>query len=416
MSRYYDDNRHNGNDSATIKLFLITLAIVLVVGISALFIIKSIKNNHSSDHGFLAGAWEDIPEAGYAMNAAVTDEESAKKALEIPEEDKAYTHKIATYDDEAVTIGFAGDILFDENYAVGDKFKRNGDTAEGIVGSNLLEKMRGVDIMMINNEFPYSNRGTPTEGKTYTVRARPETAGILTTMGADIVSLANNHAYDYGEAALVDSFSHISDQGIVYAGAGNNIEEASHPVYYVTESGMKVAFICATQIERLDHPDTRGATEDSPGVFRCFNDELLLDKIREAREKNAYVIVFVHWGTESTTEVDYLQRDQAKEIADAGANLIIGAHPHVLQKIEYVGNVPVVYSLGNFIFNSKTLDTGMVVTTLHKNGAVNLRFVPAIQSGCTVNEAEGEERSRILGWMRSISPGVNIDEKGYISP
>ena len=379
-------------------------------------IIKSIKNNHSSDHGFLAGAWEDIPEAGYAMNAAVTDEESAKKALEIPEEDKAYTHKIATYDDEAVTIGFAGDILFDENYAVGDKFKRNGDTAEGIVGSNLLEKMRGVDIMMINNEFPYSNRGTPTEGKTYTFRARPETAGILTTMGADIVSLANNHAYDYGEAALVDSFSHISDQGIVYAGAGNNIEEASHPVYYVTESGMKVAFICATQIERLDHPDTRGATEDSPGVFRCFNDELLLDKIREAREKNAYVIVFVHWGTESTTEVDYLQRDQAKEIADAGANLIIGAHPHVLQKIEYVGNVPVVYSLGNFIFNSKTLDTGMVVTTLHKNGAVNLRFVPAIQSGCTVNEAEGEERSRILGWMRSISPGVNIDEKGYISP
>ena len=88
----------------------------------------------------------------------------------------------------------------------------------------------------------------------------------------------------------------------------------------------------------------------------------------------------------------------------------------MLQKIEYVGNVPVVYSLGNFIFNSKTLDTGMVVTTLHKNGAVNLRFVPAIQSGCTVNEAEGEERSRILGWMRSISPGVNIDEKGYISP
>ncbi|MBR4831083.1 MAG: CapA family protein, partial [Butyrivibrio sp.] len=99
-----------------------------------------------------------------------------------------------------------------------------------------------------------------------------------------------------------------------------------------------------------------------------------------------------------------------------GADLIIGAHPHVLQKMEYVDGVPVVYSLGNYIFNSKTLDTGMVVTTIHKNGAVNLQFVPAIQSGCTVYEAEGEEHDRILGWMSGISPGVNIDENGYISP
>ena len=416
MSRYYDDKRRSINVSPAIKIFLATLAIMLVVGLPTLFIMKNIKNNHASNHGFLTDAWEDIPEAGYAMNAAVTDEESAKKAMEVAEEDKDYTHKIGTYDDECVTIGFAGDILFDENYAVGDKFKRNGDTAEGIVGSSLLEKMRGVDIMMINNEFPYSDRGEPTPGKTYTFRARPETAGILTSMGADIVSLANNHAYDYGEDALVDSFDHIRDQDIVYAGAGHNIEEASHPVYYITESGMKIAFICATQIERLDHPDTKGATEDSPGVFRCFNGELLVDKIKEAREKNAYVIVFVHWGTESATEIDYLQRDQAKEIANAGANLIIGDHPHVLQKIDYVDDVPVVYSLGNFIFNSKTLDTGMVITTLHKNGAVNLQFVPAIQSGCCVNEVEGEEKSRILNWMAGISPGVHIDEKGYISP
>ena len=88
----------------------------------------------------------------------------------------------------------------------------------------------------------------------------------------------------------------------------------------------------------------------------------------------------------------------------------------MLQKIDYVDNVPVVYSLGNYIFNSKTLDTGMVITTLHKNGAVNLQFVPAIQSGCCVNEAEGEEKSRILGWLSGISPGVHIDENGYISP
>jgi poly-gamma-glutamate synthesis protein (capsule biosynthesis protein) len=128
------------------------------------------------------------------------------------------------------------------------------------------------------------------------------------------------------------------------------------------------------------------------------------------------VVVFIHWGTESTTELDWLQKDQAKEIAEAGANLIIGSHPHVLQKIEYVSGVPVVFSMGNFIFNSKTQDTCMIVTTLHKDGTVNLQFVPAIQSGCSVYEATGEEYSRILNEMAALSPGINIDGNGYISP
>ena len=71
-----------------------------------------------------------------------------------------------------------------------------------------------------------------------------------------------------------------------------------------------------------------------------------------AKEKGAFVVVFIHWGTEGTTDIDYLQTDQAKDITAAGADLVIGAHPHVLQKIEYVNDVPVVYSLGNYIFNS----------------------------------------------------------------
>jgi poly-gamma-glutamate synthesis protein (capsule biosynthesis protein) len=178
---------------------------------------------------------------------------------------------------------------------------------------------------------------------------------------------------------------------------------------------MRIAIICATQIERLDNPDTKGATESSPGVFRCLNDSLLLEKVSEAREKNAYVIVFIHWGTESTSEIDYLQVDQAKEIADAGANLIVGAHPHVLQKIDYVNGVPVIYSLGNYIFNAKTQDTGMILTTLHKDGVVNIQFVPAIQSGCSVYEPTDDERLRILNEMAGMSPGITLDTNGYIS-
>ena len=398
--------------------FLLTFALVMAVGVPGLFVYKSFRENggsKSEDTSF-ESRFEAIPRAFVAENAAVNTEESAQKAAEIYEGDEDYTHVIGAADPETVTIGFAGDILFDDNYAAGNSFKNAGNTAEGVIGQSLLERMRGVDIMMVNNEFSYSDRGTPKPDKAYTFRASPSTASILNTMGVDIAGVANNHAYDFGPDAFLDTLSAISNAGVSYAGGGVNLEEASHPVYYITDNGMKIAIICATQIERLSTPDTKGATDTSPGVFRCLDDSLLLDKIRQARERNAFVVVFIHWGTESTTEIDYLQRDQSKEIAEAGANLIIGSHPHVLQKIDYVSGVPVVYSLGNFIFNSKTLDTCMVVATLHKDGAVNLQFVPAIQSGSRVNEATGGEYSRIINEMAAMSPGIHIDENGYISP
>jgi poly-gamma-glutamate synthesis protein (capsule biosynthesis protein) len=426
---YYDQT--TWTDKVSIKTFfakppvvafLLTFALVLAVGVPGLFIYKNYKEGafqkteKVEEARGIESRFEAIPKASVAENAAVTTEESAQKAVDIYEGDEDYTHVIAAADSETVTIGFAGDILFDTNYAAGNSFKNAGNTADGVIGQGLLERMRNADIMMVNNEFAYSDRGTPTAEKAYTFRARPETAQILNTMGVDIVGIANNHAYDYGGDAFVDTLTALSDAGIAYAGGGMNIEEASHPVYYITDNGMKIAIICATQIERLSNPDTKGATETSPGVFRCLNDELLLEKVREARERNAFVIVFIHWGTESTTEIDYLQRDQAKEIADAGANLIIGSHPHVLQKIDYVDGVPVVYSLGNFIFNSKTLDSCMVLATLHKDGAVNLQFVPAIQSGSRVNEATGSEYMRIINEVSAMSPGIFIDESGYISP
>lgn len=429
MKKYYDDHHWTENldirgffSKPQVVAFLLTFFIVLAVGIPGLLLyarqIKGTDATEPESGASFAGRWEAIPEAGVAMNAAVpeTEDVSGQQMPAIYEGDEDYTHIISTSDPDSITIGFAGDILFDDNYAAGYSFKRAGNTAEGVIGQSLLDKMRGADIMMVNNEFAYSNGGVPTEGKTYTFRARPETASILNTMGVDIVGLANNHAYDYGQQALVDSFAALDNAGVAYVGAGNDIEEASHPVYYVTDSGLKIAIICATQIERLDNPDTKGATENSPGVFRCLNDSLLLEKIREARERNAYVVVFIHWGTESTDEIDYYQNLQAKEIAEAGANLIIGSHPHVLQKIDYVSGVPVVFSMGNFIFNSKTLDTCMILTTLHRNGSVNLQFVPAVQSGSTVYEAAGEDAARIMNYMGSISPGINIDTNGYISP
>ena len=394
--------------------FAATFLIVVFSGIIVIGIVALLSGTPNDSESILS-VWDVIPEAGQVKNTAISEKDNAGNVAEIPEGDEGYSYFIKTKDKDTVTIGFAGDILFDENYAVGEAFKKHGDSVRGVFGKRLLSEMKNVDVMLVNNEFPYSTGGEPTPDKTYTFRARPETTKVLKEMGVDMVSLANNHAYDYGEQALVDSFDALKNAGVIYGGAGRNIEEASHPIYYFTENGMKIAIICATQIERLSNPDTKEATETSPGVFRCLDDSLLLDRIREARAKNAYVVVFIHWGTESTTEIDYLQRDQAVEIADAGANLIIGSHPHVLQPIDYVKGVPVVYSLGNYIFTSKTQDTCMVKATFSNDGNVNLQFIPGIQQGCTVFAASGEEKTRIMDSMRSMSPGINMDEKGNIS-
>ena len=136
--------------------------------------------------------------------------------------------------------------------------------------------------------------------------------------------------------------------------------------------------------------------------------------MREAKENSDFVIVFLHWGTENVTELDWAQEKQAPEVAAAGADLIIGAHPHCLQQIGVVQGVPVMYSLGNFWFNSKTVDTGMIKIVLDENGLKSYQFLPCLQSGCRTTLLQGEEKKRILDEMRNMSPGVRIDD-GYVS-
>lgn len=313
-----------------------------------------------------------------------------------------------------VTLSFGGDILFDAGYSVMARLLQRPSGIYDCISEGLLSEMHAADILMLNNEFPYSDRGTPTPNKQFTFRARPDSVNLLGDMGVDIVSLANNHAYDYGETALLDTLDTLGEAGMPYVGAGRNLEEAAKPVYFIVND-IKIAYVSATQIERLDNPDTKGATETAAGVFRCLNPDKLLEIIREAEENSDFVVVYIHWGTENTVEPDWAQLDQAPKIAEAGADLIIGDHPHCLQPIQYVKGVPVVYSLGNFWFNSKTLDTCLVKATLDENGLKSLQFIPAQQKDCTTSLLSDAERERVLSYMRSISPGIHIDEEGYIT-
>lgn len=314
---------------------------------------------------------------------------------------------------EQLTFAFAGDILLDENYAPMVRLKQRGFDMASCFSEDLWEEMHSADIFVVNNEFTYSLRGAPTEGKQFTFRAKPEAASYLKDMGVDLVSLANNHAYDYGEVSLTDTLDTLQKAGISYIGAGRNLEEAAACVSYEA-GGKSVAVIAATQIERLDNPDTKGATDDAPGVFRCWNPKKLYETIERVKQEHDYVIVFIHWGTENTDELDWAQQEQAKKIAEAGADLIIGSHPHCLQEVGYIGTTPVIYSLGNYWFNSKTLDTCLVKVTFTEEGLQNLQLLPARQQDCKTSLLSGEEKNRVIAYLNGISASAVLDEEGYI--
>ena len=314
---------------------------------------------------------------------------------------------------DTVTLLFAGDILMDDHYAVMSTFHNRGNDINQAFDQGLLEQMRNADIFMINNEFTFTSRGTPTVNKKFTFRANPGNVSMYEEMGVDIVSVANNHIYDYGEISLLDTLDTLEQAEIPYVGAGRNLQEAMTPVYYIA-NGMKIAFVSATQIERNSVPDTKEATQDSAGVLRCMNPDNLLLTIEEAKKNSDYVILYIHWGTESQETIDWLQEQQAPIYAQAGVDLIIGDHPHCLQKMDSVEGVPVIYSLGNFWFNSRTQNSCVVKVTLRAGEMESFQFIPCRQSDCRTALLTGQEKTEVLDYMRTISPNVTIDEEGYV--
>lgn len=408
--------------------FMITLTAVAAAGVFALaahnWITEPVRNKPTdtvNKEREDAGGMEepqlpqDSPETAESEDTLAQEEEPSKYQSEL-EDPHTLPRTISMSESRGVRAGDAhicGDILFDDHYAITGPVRADGDISKGVL-PEVIERMQAADVMMLNNEFAYSNRGTPLEGKQFTFRARPETVSYLTDMGVDIVSLANNHAYDYGPDALTDTLDTLREAEIPYVGAGRNIDEARKPVYYIV-GDLKIAFVSATQIERLDTPDTKEATADSPGVFRCWNGDKLLETVQEADRNSDFVVVYVHWGTENQAELDWAQLKQAPELVGAGADLIIGDHPHCLQPIGVIRGVPVIYSMGNFWFNSKTLDTGLVEVVIDESGIVSYQFIPCLQSGCRTALLEGAEKERVLGYLRSISEGVQIDADGFVS-
>ena len=364
----------------------------------------------NSENGNYKRAIEDIPEEEIEEVVPEAEEDEVQDHDYMYDAyNKIYSRDTANPDE--IVLRFVGDICFYDDFSLMSEYRSNGSDINNRIDASLMALMRDADLFMANNEFAYSNRGAPIEGKKYAFRSKPENVEILNEMGADIVSLANNHAYDWGPDALLDTFDTLNAARVPFVGAGRDIEDAMKPAYFMMP-GAKISYVSATQIERLGNPDTKEATESSPGVLRTLDPTKACQVISEAKANSDFCIMYVHWGSENTDLVEASQRDLAKKYVEAGADLIIGDHSHCLQGIDYIGDVPVFYSLGNYWFNSKTVDTGIAEIVIDNTSEASIRrvrFIPAIQRGCRTNEVSSEESTRILTYLQGISDYAEID-------
>lgn len=309
--------------------------------------------------------------------------------------------------EEPVTLLFTGDVLLSD-YVL-NNYKSSG--IDGVLSPELLNELRDADITVINNEFPFSTRGTQAPDKQFTFRVDPKYVSVLTDMGADIATLANNHVLDYGADALQDTFDTLEGAGIDYMGAGN---DASRAEALITRQagGKTFGFLAASRVIPVISWDVQNA---SPGVFTTYDPTRLIAAIEKAKDSCDYLTVFVHWGIERDEYPQDYQVSMAQQYIDAGADLVIGSHPHVLQGITYYKEKPVFYSLGNFIFNQSIPRTAAVKVTIDGDNEPVVQLIAATAGNARTVACDGAEKTAIYDYLESISTGISIDDDGILS-
>ena len=317
--------------------------------------------------------------------------------------------KIISSKDQS-TISFVGDVSLADNWFIAPVYDERGGIS-GILEDKMLKIMTSSDVMIANSEFTVSSRGAKIPNKMYTFRAKKERLSIYDEMGVDMVTLANNHVYDYGADAFLDMLDAFNEYKIPHIGAGHNIEEAKKPFYFII-NGYKFAFVSATRAEKFIL--TPGATDTEPGVFRCYDPTDMINLIKELRPNNDYVIPIIHFGRENSHSLEDEQVSSAKAYIDAGADMVVGHHAHTLQGIEIYNDKPIIYNLGNFLFNNETIDTALFQVLLNNDGTMEYYMIPALQSNSKTEVLEGDDKIRVINDINSYSVNVRLDENGKI--
>lgn len=296
--------------------------------------------------------------------------------------------------DATVVISIVGDILLDRG--VRTSLERR--TLDELV-ANVSPMLRDADLAVGNLECPLTTRGLRS-AKQFSFRGDPAHASSLARAGFDALSLANNHSLDYGRVALADTIAAVEGAGMVAVGAGTS-RSAAMRARVVERNGLRIALLgyCAMFVEATT-PRADAVTISE------FDIETFLGEIRAARAVSDVVVVLPHWGREWSAKPTALQRELADRFLDAGATIVAGAHPHVLQPVERRGSRLVAWSLGNFVFDQKAdgADTCVLRVTVGRDGVRAFEAVPVVIRDCAPMRVDGIDAVRIARRLDGSAP------------
>ena len=239
---------------------------------------------------------------------------------------------------DPIRLIFVGDIMLDDG--PGRLVSRGGDPLAAFAAV-LID----ADYRIGNLECPIATAGKPLDNKLFSFRADPRVLRVLVGR-FDALGVANYHSGDYGQAAFLETLGHLADHGVAAVGGGRTLAEAHRPLW-IEGRGLRIAVLAYNEFK----PRSFEAGAEWPGIAWSEDAQVVAD-IRAARAAGAdLVIPFMHWGWERERQPSERQRQLARTMIDAGADLVVGGHPHVTQGAEYYRGKLIVYSLGNFVFD-----------------------------------------------------------------
>jgi poly-gamma-glutamate synthesis protein (capsule biosynthesis protein) len=309
----------------------------------------------------------------------------------------------AAYVDESPTarIMAVGDVML--GWEVGRAIVNNGPQAPWRHVAGILDD---ADLLVANLECVIARGGVKWPSKLIHLRAPLRAAESLMVGGVDLVSVANNHALDFGRDAFSASLSAIGANGIRYAGGGAN-STAARAARIVDVNGLDIAFLgYSLPFSTRTTFNTREweATATLAGMAIGTPERVAAD-VRLARQHADVVVVMVHGGKEYAPSPNKQQRLFAQAAVAAGAALVIGHHPHVLQGYARSANTLIAYSLGNFVFarfEGASNDSAILDVTLSEDGVQSFRFIPVVIERGIPRPAVGAEIDRITARLPAL--------------
>ncbi len=298
--------------------------------------------------------------------------------------------------DDPITIAFAGDVHFQSHLR-----PLLDNPATGL--APIRAQLGAADLMVVNLETSVTTRGTP-EDKRFTFRTAPSAFDALAAAGVDVVTMANNHAVDYGAVGLADSLDAAADAPLAVVGIGTDAAHAYAP-HVATVRGTKIAVIGASAVSDPTSAHFTAGT-DTPGIASALDPVPLLAAVRAAQSSADVVVVYLHWGRELVGCPTDDQRELARQLAAAGADIVAGAHAHVQLGAGLLdgSDTFVAYGLGNFVWynrsSEKTINTGVLTVTMTGRRATAANWAPATVGETGLPRFATGERARELrrGW------------------